>query len=116
MRLFEFSNDAISDLTILLRNQLKRANSESSYLTLSWQAVSNLMTDMGHSVYDYEDFKAAYNSSPALQSIVKNYNADGVTLKTKVEAPKPDGIKDPDQGDSKKTVNKMAKRATKRRS
>ena len=88
MRLFEFSNNAVSDLIILLRNQIKRADSTHSYAMLSWEAINNLMADMGHGIYKYDDFKNAYDTVPALKQIVKNFNQDGVTLATSKESPK----------------------------
>lgn len=113
MRLFEFSNDAVSDLILLLRNQIKRADSSDSYAMLSWTAINNLMADMGHGMYNYDDFKTAYDTNPALKQIVNNFNKDGVVLNTNTEAPKADAGTDiaPD-----KAVDTMAKRATKRRS
>ena len=106
MRLFEFSNNAVSDLIILLRNQIKRADSTHSYAMLSWEAINNLMADMGHGIYKYDDFKNAYDTVPALKQIVKNFNQDGVTL----EKPLDIDVKPTN------TVDQMAKRATKRRS
>ena len=48
MRLYEFSkNDAVQDLVILFRNQVKRADSENAFVNLNWNAISNLMRDMG---------------------------------------------------------------------
>ena len=114
MRLFEFSNDAVSDLIILLRNQIKRADSTDSYVMLSWNAINNLMADMGHGMYNYDDFKTAYDTNPALKQIVKNFNGDGITLKTATDAPKEPGV-DVDVAPTN-TVDQMAKRATKKRS
>lgn len=114
MRLFEFSNNAVSDLIILLRNQIKRADSTHSYAMLSWEAINNLMADMGHGIYKYADFKNAYDTVPALKQIVKNFNQDGITLATSKESPKEKPL-DIDVKPTN-TVDQMAKRATKRRS
>ena len=112
MRLVEVS-DSTQDLILLFRNQIKRADSSNSFVTLSWNAISNIMTDMGHGAYNYDDFKAEYNANPSLKSIVKNFNGDGVTLKTDAEAPKEPGI-DADVKPTNK-VDQMAKRAAGKR-
>jgi len=114
MRLFEFSTDAVDDLIILFRNQIQRANAQGSEATLSWTAIQNILKSSGH-MFDYETFKQLYDTNPSLSSIVRNFDGDGVTLKTDVEID--------DQGEKAnvddqptKTVQQMAKRATNRRS
>ena len=114
MRLYEFSkNDAVQDLVILFRNQVKRADSENAFVNLNWNAISNLMRDMGHGPFDYNTFKTAYDTTPELKTIVQNYNGDGVTLRTKTDGPKGDGV-DTDVAPTK-TIDKMAKRAAGKR-
>ena len=58
---------------------------------------------------DYETFKSMYDSSPVIQSLVKNFNADGIVLNVP-GAPNDDN--QTDQGSSEKTsqdqVDKMA--------
>ena len=114
MRLYEFSkNDAVQDFVILFRNQIKRADSENAFVNLNWNAISNLMSDMGHGPLDYNTFKNAFDNTPELKSIVQNFNSDGVTLRTKTDAPKADGV-DTDVKPTN-TVDKMAKRAAGKR-
>lgn len=114
MRLFEFSNDAVDDLIILFRNQIQRANSQGSEASLSWTAIQNLLRSSGH-MFDYESFKQLYNMNPSLKAIVKNFNGDGVELKTDVEVDD-DGEKVNVDDQPTKSVQQMAKRATNRRS
>ena len=113
MRFYEISDNPVDDLVIVLRNQIKRANTEGSSAQLSWQAISSLMSDMGHGEYSYDSFKTEYDNNPDLKSIVKNYNADGIVLNTQVE--KPESGEEDDVDDSEKSVNAMAKRATNKR-
>jgi hypothetical protein len=113
MRFYEISDNPVDDLVIVLRNQIKRANTEGSSAELSWQAISSLMSDMGHGEYSYDAFKSEYDSNPDLKSIVKNFNADGIVLNTRID--KPEQGSDGEVDDSQKSVNAMAKRATNKR-
>lgn len=67
------------------------------------------MKHAGREQFDYRTFKAAYDSDPRLKSMIKNFNQDGVTLKTDVDADTTAPQEDP--GNAK--VSQMAKRATK---
>jgi len=116
MRLFELAgNELEQDLVLLFRNQIQRANAEDSPAELSYQALTNLMKASGHGAFDYGVFKNLYDQSPELQAIVQNFNQEGVVLNTKMQKDADDTI---DNVDSSPTNNieKMAKRATKRRS
>jgi hypothetical protein len=112
MRFAEFQSDAVSDLVILLRNQLKTADNQEKSLNLTWEEVSALMSDMNHGDYNYATFKPMYDANPQLQAIVGNFNNDGITLDTSVEA-EPETV-DIDQ-DTEANVDKMAKRAASKR-
>jgi hypothetical protein len=73
------------------------------------------MKASGHGSFDYGVFKSLYDASPELQSIVQNFNQDGVVLNTEMQRDSGGTV---DNVDSSPTNNieKMAKRATKRRS
>mgnify|MGYP000164778484 CR=1 FL=1 len=117
MRLFELSGDeAVQDLIVVLRNQIQRSNQSNSGATLSWQAVSNLMRSMGHGNYNYGSFKTMFDQNEDLKSIVRNFNQDGIELNTQFDDPQTG--EEPIDTDSSptNTVQKMAKRATNRRS
>ena len=116
MRLFEVSGDeAAQDLIVVLRNQIQRANQSNSEAKLSWAAVSSLMKDMGHGNYDYGSFKTMYDTNPSLSIIIRNFNQDGVVLNTDFD--NKEGDEEPVDLDSSPTdtVQKMAKRATAKR-
>jgi hypothetical protein len=57
---------------------------------------------------DYETFKAMYDASPQLQSMVKNFNADGIELKVPGA---PDADKEPTQ-DGQTSAEKIDKIAS----
>lgn len=112
MRFAEFQNDAVSDLVILLRNQIQTADNQEQSLNFSYEELSALMNDSGHGEYSYDTFKTMYDSNPQLQAIIGNFNADGITLNTTMQ-PEPKTI-DVDQ-DPAAGVDAMAKRAASKR-
>ena len=77
----------------------------------SFDALNNLMKNAGREQFDYRTFKAAYDSDERLKSMIKNFNQDGITLKTDTDADSQ--APQPDLGN--KAVSQMAKRATKKR-
>jgi len=116
MRLFEVAgNELEQDLVLLFRNQIQRANSEGAPAQLSYQAITSLMKSSGHGSFDYGVFKSLYDASPEIQAIVQNYNEDGVILNTKMQRDADGSVDDVDSSPTN-NVEKMAKRATKRRS
>jgi hypothetical protein len=82
MRLFEFVGDNNLDrFTIILKNLIGRYASEKSPAKLNWQALTQLIQKNNlQLVTDYETFKAIYDANPQIQSMVKNFNADGIEL------------------------------------
>lgn len=116
MRLFEVAgNELEQDLVLLFRNQIQRANAEGSPAELSYPAITNLMKASGHGSFDYGVFKSLYDVSPELQAIVKNFNEEGVILNTQMQRDT-DGSLDNVDSSPTNNIEKMAKRATKRRS
>lgn len=83
MRFFEFAEaDAGMDkFVMILRNFIGRASSKKSPAKLNWASLQKIATDSGFEFgADYETFKSMYDSTPILQSLVKNFNADGIEL------------------------------------
>ena len=116
MRLFELAGSELeNDLVLLFRNQIQRANSEDAPAELSYPAITNLMKASGHGSFDYGVFKNMYDASPELQAIVQNFNEEGVVLNTDMQKDA-DGTIDNVDSSPTNNVEKMAKRATKRRS
>lgn len=113
MRFFEFadSNDGLEKLTIVLKNFIGRAASKKAPVKLNWNALNQISQNSGAEVAaDYETFKSMYDNSPALQTLVKNFNADGIELNVPGVAdenePQPDGTQSPK--DSQAAVDKIA--------
>ena len=77
----------------------------------SFDQLNRLMKNAGREQFDYRTFKAAYDSDERLKSMIKNFNQEGITLKTDVDADTAAPQEEP--GDSK--VSQMAKRATNKR-
>ena len=83
MRFFEFAGDGIGDkFIVVLRNYIGRAASMKAPSNLNWNGLQQVLRASGVEVAaDYETFKAMYDSSPQLQSMVSNFNDKGVELK-----------------------------------
>ena len=75
----------------------------------SFDELNKLMKHAGAEQFDYRAFKAAYDTDERIKKMVKNFNQDGITLKTDVDADTAAPQEDP--GNAK--VSQMAKRATK---
>lgn len=112
MRFFEFA-DASVDLdkfVMILRNFIGRASSKKTPAKLNWASLERIAKLSGFELAaDYETFKSMYDSTPAIQSLVKNFNADGVELNVPGapdSEPKGDGTQTPQ--DSQAAVDKIA--------
>ena len=83
MRFFEFAGDEIGDkFIVVLRNYIGRASSKKAPANLNWNGLNQVLRASGVEVAaDYETFKAMYDASPQLQSMVSNFNDRGVELK-----------------------------------
>jgi hypothetical protein len=112
MRFFEFGGDVDESdrFLIVLRNYIGRAASKKSPAKLNWNGLNQVLRSNGFELTaDYETFKAMYDSNPAVQSLVKNFNADGIELNVPGapdEEPKGDGTQTP--ADSQAAVDQTA--------
>jgi hypothetical protein len=110
MRFFEFGGNSgieIDRFIMVLRNYIGRAASQKAPSKLNWNGLNKVLVTNGFELTaDYETFKAMYDSSPAVQAMVSNFNDDGIELKVPGagdQAQKPDGTKD-----SQAEVDKIA--------
>ena len=110
MRFFEFGGNSgieIDRFIMVLRNYIGRAASQKAPSKLNWNGLNKVLAINGFELTaDYETFKAMYDSSPAVQAMVSNFNDDGIELKVPGagdQAQKPDGTKD-----SQAEVDKIA--------
>jgi hypothetical protein len=108
MRFFEFNQEdvGVDKFVMILRNYIGRAASKKASAKLNWNALGKISASNGFEFgADYETFKAMYDASPTLQSMVKNFNDNGLELNVPgaPEEKKPDGTKD-----SQAEIDKMA--------
>jgi len=115
MRFFEFkgTGDAVERYIVVLKNIIGRYSSKKEPAKLNWAALNKLVNSSGiEMTADYETFKAMYDSNPALQGLVKNFNADGIELNVPGapeepdEQPAADGTAQP--SDSQAAVDQIA--------
>lgn len=109
MRLNEVDSSN-SDLVLLLRNLVAQANSQKQTSYLSWSALNSLMQNIGKEQFDYDSFKAAYDTDQIIQNLVHKFDAKGVELKTQKKNPKK-----AETGEKESSISKMAKSAARRR-
>ena len=82
MRLFEVEDRFASDLEMVLRNLMGRANEKGSPLEFSYDGLSSMMKNMGYGAIDYNAFDRIYQSNPSVQAIIQNYDEDGIVVAT----------------------------------
>ena len=83
MRFFEFADadTGVDKFVMILKNFIGRASSKKQPAKLNWAALQKIASDAGFEMgADYETFKAMYDSTPAIQALVRDFNADGVNL------------------------------------
>ena len=83
MRFFEFadSDAGVDKFVMILKNFIGRASSKNQPAKLNWASLQKIASDAGFEMgADYETFKAMYDSTPAVQALVRDFNADGVNL------------------------------------
>ncbi len=112
MRFFEFADtdSGIDKFVMILRNFVGRAASKKVPAKMNWNGLQKIAQDSGFEfAADYETFKSMYDSNPAIQNLVKNFNNQGIELNVPGapdEEPKGDGTQTPQ--DSQAAVDKMA--------
>ena len=113
MRFFEFNigDRQLEKFIMILKNFQGRAASKKVPSKLNWNGIQKIADATGTEMTaDYETFKAMYDSSPAIQNIVKNFNADGLELNVP-GAPDAEEPQQGDEDDSQDAVNQIAAQA-----
>lgn len=107
MRFFEFGSEDYGDrLVMILRNYIGRAASKKAPSKLNWAGLNQVLQSNGFELAaDYETFKSIYDSNPAVQAMVKNFNDDSIELKVPGA---PDEKNSPGTQDSQAEVDKAA--------
>lgn len=112
MRFFEFadSDTGLDKFVMILRNFVGRAASKKAPASMNWASLQKIAQDSGFEfAADYETFKSIYDTSPAIQNLVKNFNDRGIELNVPGAPdaePQGDGTQTPQ--DSQAAVDKIA--------
>lgn len=83
MRFFEFANSdtGLDKFVMILRNFIGRAASKKAPARMNWDSLQRIAQQSGFEMgADYETFKQMYDTTPAIQNLVKDFNADGIEL------------------------------------
>ncbi len=112
MRFFEFANSdtGLDKFVIILKNFIGRAASKKAPARMNWDSLQRIAQQSGFEMgADYETFKQIYDTTPAIQNLVKDFNADGIELAVPGipdEEPKGSGTQNPQ--DSQAAVDAAA--------
>lgn len=93
---------------MVLKTLIGKSNEKMIPGNFTWDQLNKFMTNVGDEEFEYDTFKVSYDNDPAVQSLVKRFDQNGVELKTKAASGDQAA-----QGQSNNEVEKMAKRATK---
>lgn len=85
MRLFEFASDIADDVVLILRNQMGTSNSSDTSGKVSYAALNNMLKNIGYGnvEYDSSTFTNLYDKNPEIQTLVSDYDENGIVLATK---------------------------------
>ena len=81
---------------------------------ISFDAVENIMTNIGYPSFNYDIFKQMYDQGDALKNIVADFDEEKIVIKTEHDAEADPQMNYDDQG-STDVVQNMAKAAMNRR-
>jgi hypothetical protein len=117
MRLVEFdsSGEVLTQLLTVLNFLRQRAAKNKKPAVISFPALSYMMSNFGGSI-DFESFKSLYDNNREVKDLIKNFNADTITIDPYGDTNNVDQS-NPDNADlpSVDKVDTMAKRALRKR-
>lgn len=98
-------------IIVVLRSIQNAANDKHTTASMTWDAINRATQAYGAPDIDYERFAQLFDSDPAIQSVVDNFDQNGVQIKTNAGSPSPKmmGAQEP----GKSMVAAAAKHATK---
>jgi hypothetical protein len=96
----------------VLRNLIATANSQQQPAYINYVALNRIMQNVQADQYSFDAVKRAYDTDAAFKSIIKNFDREGITLKTDVTTPSTTAAQAP----KKNSVDRMAQQALKKRS
>lgn len=95
----------------MLRNLIATANSQQQPAYINYIALNRIMQNVQADQYSFDAVKQAYDTDATFKSIIKNFDREGITLKTDVTTPSTIAAQAPKKG----TVDRMAQQALKKR-
>jgi hypothetical protein len=98
-------------IIVVLRSIQNAANDKNSTASMTWDAINRATQAYGAPDIDYERFAQLFDNDPAIQSIVDNFDENGVVIKTNAGSPSPEMMGAKDTGTS--MMASAAKHATK---
>ena len=115
MRFFEFKNkDLESALVNTLMNMKGDADEKDKSSEISFDAVENIMTNIGYPSFNYDIFKQMYDQGEALKNVVSDFDEEKIVIKTEQDTEADPEMDFDNQGSTDK-VKQMAKSAMNRR-
>ena len=115
MRFFEFKNkDLEAALVNTLMNMKGDADDKDQSSEISFDAVENIMTNIGYPSFNYDIFKQMYDQGESLKNVVADFDEEKIVIKTKHDAEADPQMDFDNQGSTDK-VKQMAKSAMNRR-
>ena len=81
---------------------------------ISFDAVENIMTNIGYPAFNYDIFKQMYDQGESLKNVVADFDEEKIVIKTKHDAEADPQMNTDNQG-STDVVQNMAKSAMNRR-
>jgi hypothetical protein len=108
MKLLEVAPDFVKSQAGILMTVLQHLEGKTEPGTkVPMSSISQIMLNMGYG-FNFDDFKSLYDSSPALQELVSDFNRESITIgrdNNDIVGPEPDAEK------QASTVDQMASRA-----
>jgi hypothetical protein len=115
VRFFEFKNkDLESALVNTLMNMKGEADEKDQSSEISFDAVENIMTNIGYPSFNYDIFKQMYDQGESLKNIISDFDEEKIVIKTEQDAEADPEMDFDNQGSTDK-VKQMAKSAMNRR-
>jgi hypothetical protein len=117
MRFNEFKgtdNELESALVNTLINVSGDADDKNTTAKISFDAVREIMKNIGYPAFNYDVFKRLYDTGETLKNVIDDFDRETIILKTEKEAENDPEMDFDNQGSTDK-VKQMAKSAMKRR-
>jgi hypothetical protein len=97
------------NILLTLKNRSNATRSNGKY---SWAAISRLVQNITGQIFDYNSFQVKYDTSPALQQIVSDFDNSGLTLTVNSQANSDQVSNVPSNGSDIKSSAKSAAEKT----